>query len=758
MNCRQTALLERYRKHAAYPDYNQDLLRDVAMMRAMDVQERTCAQLRAATILELTRITPFELEDNALIAGQYMKMVWEAGMEGRDDGKDAEILRKFGVNASPSEVRRRREAVFNGRPATGPGDPSSDMAESSWIGLNSSCGWGINEFISKGYVENHSVRGYAKLLEKGFGGLKADVEAVMAAQNKWSLGFVEHEAFYKSQLLVCEAGLTLGRRYAELAAAGGNQALAENCLAVENGAKSFSQAVQLLWFGHLITCAEDGINANSIGRMDQILWPYFEKDKACGACTSEQAKELMIDLAIKLYHDYDVQAITLGGARPEDGTTACNELTDIILDATAEFGELRDLSLRVTRDMPDETLERAAKLVLRGGGIPFFFNDECFIPALANRGIELKDARDYAPIGCVELTIPGKANSHAVSGWFNLLKILDLTIHGGYDLYKGRQSRVTCPKLEEYNSFDQFYRAFWENVVYYSHSMVYGMRRGEMRQKNNGPQPFFSLLTENCLEKGCDITARGAKYNWHSICLMGVPNVADSLFALKRLVFEEKAVAPEELRLVLAHDFQNAESLRQHLLNGCPKYGNGCPEVDALAAKVAEDYIALMDKASEPGSGMFVHLFSFYENVYAGKMVAATPDGRRAWEPFAYSLSAAPGRDKDSVTSMLRSLGRLPHADAAGGSAAIIDLHPDFFGNAEDAPKLLATLVKTAFFSLGIGQLQWNIVSAERMIQAQNDPEHYGNLQVRVAGYSQKFIFIERTLQNHLIARYKHTV
>ncbi|MBO4345589.1 MAG: hypothetical protein J5833_07525 [Victivallales bacterium] len=755
MNERQKALLERYKRHEAFPDYNQDLLRDVALMRAMEVPLRTSAQLRAATVLELTRITPFALEENALIAGQYMNMQWQAGMDGRDLAQDTQILRKYGVDASPSEVRSRREAMFQGRPATGPGDPSSDMAESATFPLPA--GWGINEFHGIGYVENHSVRGYAKLLAKGFGGLMRDVQSAMEAHSKWSVWFVEHEAFYKSQLLVCEAGLTLGRRYAELAKSKGDTSLAENCLSVENGAKTFSQAVQLLWFGHLITCAEDGINANSIGRLDQILWPYYEKDKSEGRCTTEQAHELMVDLAIKLYHDYDVQAITLGGSRPDDGKTACNELTSIILDATADFGELRDLSLRVTRDMPDEILEKAATLVLRGGGIPFFFNDECFIPALSNRGIELEDARDYAPIGCVELTIPGKADSHAVSGWFNTLKILDLTIHGGYDLYRKQQSLVKCPKLEEYASFDDFYKAFWKNVTFFAHSMVYVMRRGELFQRNDGPQPFFSLLTENCLEKGRDITARGAKYNWHSICLMGVPNVADSLFALKKFVFDEKSIDAAQLRKSLADNFGDGYYLRQRLLNGAPKYGNGCMDVDDMAAQIARDFIALMDNASEPGSGMFVHLFSFYENVYAGTAVSATPDGRKAWEPFAYSLSAAPGRDKTGVTRMLESLAQMPHKDAAGGSAAIIDLHPDFFGNAEEAPKLLATLVKTAFFSLGVGQLQWNIVSAERMIQAQKDPEHYGNLQVRVAGYSQKFKFIERKLQDHLIARHKHS-
>ena len=755
MNSRQKALLDEYKKRdGAFPSYSQDLLRDVALMQALETPLRTCAQLRAATVLGLTRLTPFELEKNALIAGQYMNIWFEAGHESRDAEKDAKILHEYGIEMSPMEVRRKREAIHEGRPATGPGDPSQDMANGDFVFVDKH--WAVTEILNTGYKENHSVRGYSELLSKGFGGLMRDVQSVMDGLDKWSLKYVEHEAFFKSQLLICEAGLTLGRRYAELATKAGDNALAQNCLAVEDGAKTFAQAVQLLWFGHLITCAEDGINANSIGRLDQILWPYYENDRACGRCSSEQAKELMVDLAIKLYHNYDVQAITLGGSNPQNGLSACNELTEIILDATADFGELRDLSLRVTRDMPDSIIEKAAALVLRGGGIPFFFNDECFIPALERRGIDIEDARDYAPIGCVELTIPGKANPHAVSGWFNMLKILELTIHGGYDSFRKRQSPVSCPKLEEYASFDDFFSAFWKNVEFYAHSMVYGIRRDEMRQRNDGPLPFFSLLTKDCLQNGRDITDRGAKYNWHSICLMAVPNVADSLIALKTLVFEQKVINPAELRHTLETNFDNADYLRQKLLNGAPKYGNGNAEVDDIAAGLAKDFIDLMDTIGEPGSQMFVHLFSFYQNVYAGLTVGATPDGRKAWTPFAYSLSAAPGRDKEGVTRMLESLAKMPHKDAAGGSAAIIDLHPDFFGNAKEAPELLASLVKTAFFSLGVGQLQWNVVSAERMLQAQKDPENYGNLQVRVAGYSQKFKFIERKLQDHLIARHKH--
>jgi formate C-acetyltransferase len=286
--------------------------------------------------------------------------------------------------------------------------------------------------------------------------------------------------------------------------------------------------------------------------------------------------------------------------------------------------------------------------------------------------------------------------------------------------------------------------------------MVCLINRGELVQRENGPLPCWSALTDDCIARGRDITDGGCLYNYHSICLMGVPNVADSLMALKALVFEQKAVDPADLLTALDADFAEREALRQQLLTGAPKYGNDAAEVDALAARAANDFIDLMDTMRSPLDGRYVvHLFTFRVNIGAGEAVGATPDGRRAGEPLAYSLSAHPGRDVAGVTAMLQSLARLPHDRAAGATAAIVDLDPKLVAG-EEGVQVLQQLVSAAM-AMKIGQLQWNVVSAERLRLAQADPERYGNIPVRVAGYSMMFKFIDRPMQEHIIARTKHT-
>lgn len=750
MNDRQKHLLDRYKKfEGAHSRLDISLTRDAATWLALQGGPYTQGEYRARTLLELARITPLELEDDSLLAGVHLEWCFNAGKKERNVSADAQTLAGFGCSDSPESLRGLRENVIRF-------SSNSCYSERPSPGFENGQSPYMSPFCGLGHMENHTVRGFDRLLAKGFGGLLRDVETAMASRNEYSSDFIRSESFYNALKTVCEAGLTLGRRYAKLADDAGNTQLAEWCRSVENGAGSFGGAVQLLWFGHLLSCAEEGvINANSIGRLDQLLISYYRSDVAKGLLTREAAHELMVDFAIKLYQLYDVQAITLGGTLP-DGSCACNELTSVILEATADFGELRDLSFRIHPDTPPELLELACSLVLRGGGIPFFFNDKCFIHALNKRGIALEDARNYSPIGCVELTIPGRAVSRAVSGWFSLLKVLELTIHGGYDPFSKRQTVIHCKKLEDYSSFEEFYQAFSDNVETLAERMAYFCRRGEIHAREFGAQILFSLLTDDCVENGREINDRGAHYNWHSICLMGIPNTADSLMALKQEVFDTHKLDPLQLRKMLETNFENHENERLHLKNDLPKYGNGIREVDELAARLGRDFIAVMDKISEPDCKFFVHLFSFYINVYSGQIIGATPDGRRSGEPFAYSLSASPGCDKQGVTRMLTSLGRQPHNEAAGGSAAIIDLHPSLFKNCENGPKLLATLIRTAFFELGVGQLQWNVVTAEDMIRAQKDPEHYGTLQVRVAGYSQMFKLIEPNLQNHLIARHKH--
>ena len=615
-------------------------------------------------------------------------------------------------------------------------------------------------------MENHSIRDYAKLIRLGFAGLREEIIGQLQRCHPADPAYPCRENFWRAALDVCEAGITLGRRYASLAAEKAAETadpdervrleqMAAVCRQVpERGARNFREAVQALWFGHILTCGEDGINANSIGRLDQILYPYYHRDAETGCITREEAVELMAELACKLYLEYDVQAITLGGVTAA-GAEAANELTAVILDATEQVGFVRDLSVRLHRGSPPWLIQRAAELIARGGGIPFLFNDDCFIPALTERGIALADARDYAPIGCVELTIPGKANPRAVSGWFYLAKCLELALFDGCDPRSGAQLGPKTGTLAEHANFDSFYGAYLAQVSFFAERMVYHCNRGELAQRERGPLPCWSLLTDDCLARGRDITAGGALYDYHSICCIGIPDTADALAAIRQLVFSERRIDAQRLLESLRANFTGCEDLRRLLLDGAPKYGNDNSEVDELAAKAAGDFISLMDRFRSPSGGRYVvHLFSFYANIAAGKAVGALPDGRRQGEPLAYSLSAHQGRDQEGVTAFLCSLAQLPHRRAAGGSAAIIDIDPALIANG-DGSGCLQPLI-TAALDMGVGQMQWNVVTAERLRQAQRDPEHYGNLAVRVAGFSQMFRLLNLPLQEHVIARTKH--
>ncbi|MFH1566903.1 MAG: pyruvate formate lyase family protein, partial [Gemmatimonadota bacterium] len=393
--------------------------------------------------------------------------------------------------------------------------------------------------------------------------------------------------------------------------------------------------------------------------------------------------------------------------------------------------------------------------IARGGGIPFLFNDDCFVPALAERGIALEDARNYAPIGCIELTVPGRANPHAVSGWFNSTKCLELALFDGREPRSGEQLGPRTGPLAGMRSFEDLYRAYGAQVEHFARRMVYWCNRGELEQRELGPLPCWSTLTDDCIARGRDLTDGGAVYDYHSICLLGTANTADGMMALKRLLFEERRLAPERLLAALEADFEGHEEVRQMLLHGAPKYGNDVAAVDEVARRVDEDFIALMDRMRSPlGGRYFVHLFTFRCNIDFGRTLGATPDGRRAGEPLAYSLSAHQGRDVNGVTALLHSIGRLPHDRAAGATAAIVELEPALV-EGEEGVERLGQLIRTAL-DLGVGQLQWNVCTAERLLQAQQDPERYGNLTVRVAGYSQMFKLIPRELQDHIIARTKH--
>ena len=727
--------------------------RNVALWRARQ-PGRSIVQVRASLLLELVKIARIHIPPRWRLAGQHLPGHL-FGREKRNGPCDAAALADFGL--SEEEVRGVQACLeewewARSLYAVGETDPAAPGSEAIY--------WG------RGWMENHSIRDYAKVLAVGFEGIREEIEAQLASTGLDDPERPQKENLWRAGLRVCEAGCLLGARYAEAAArlaegAGDDaerrrlEGMAEACRRVPaRGARTLFEAVQALWLAHILTCGEDGINANSIGRLDQILGPFYEADLRAGRISRAEAVVLMEELACKLYLDYDVQAITLGGVDARGGDAA-NAMTHILLEATRNVGFVRDVSVRLHDGSPPELHRACAELVARGGGIPFLFNDECFIPALADHGIGLEDARDYAPIGCIELTIPGRANPHAVSGWFNSTKCLELALFDGCDPRTGEALGPRTGLLPELGSYEALWEAYGKQVAFFADRMVYHCNRGELAQREAGPLPCWSVLTDDCIARGRDITDGGAVYNYHGICFLGMANTADSLCALKKLLFDEKVVAAEDLLEALRADFEGYEALRQRLLSGAPNYGNDCEEVDVVAAEVAHHFIDLMDRARSPlGGRYFVHLFSFLCNLDFGKGTGATPDGRRAGEPLAYSLSAHQGRDQEGVTAMLNSLARIPHHRAAGASAAIVDLDPKLVAGKAGLDRLVQ-IIQTAV-RMRVGQLQFNVVTAERLRLAQEDPERFGNIPVRVAGYSQKFNLLTSELQDHVIARTKH--
>ncbi len=631
---------------------------------------------------------------------------------------------------------------------------------------------GYHEAHSTGLISvwgtdlNHSVRGYERVLRVGFRGLLAQVERALADLPLTDPNAAARRANLLAYQALCEAGIELGRRYAghcrELARQAPDpaeraewEALAAVCDQVPAGpARTFREALQALLFAHMITVWEDSVNANSIGRLDQFCWPYLEADLQAGRCDLAQAAELLAALWCKLYQSYDVQQAMVGGLRP-DGSDATNPLSYLVLDVTEGLGFVRCLSARLHRQTPRPFLRRCVDLVGRGGGIPFFFNDETLVPALIAKGIPAEDARDYAAIGCIEITIPGRCNPHAVSHWINLQKVLELALNDGRCLLTDRQIGPQTGTLAEFSSIADVLSAYERQLDHAVELAVYGSNAAELAHRSSWRLPYLSLLTEDCISRGMDILEGGARYNYHSSAAMGLPNVADSLAALEQAVFTERVVSGADLLVALRANWEGAEDLRQYVLRRVPKYGNDQELPDRYAADLARQYCELLGRYQTPsGGGFHVHLFTFTLMISHGQLTGASPDGRRAGEPLAYSLSPTQGRDREGFTAVLNTLAKIPHHLVAASSSAILEAHPTLLAG-EAGHEAFTDLLATAV-ARGVGQMQINCVTVEDLLAAQEDPERYASLCVRVSGFSQQFVLLGKDLQDHIIARTKH--
>ena len=416
---------------------------------------------------------------------------------------------------------------------------------------------------------NHTVIGYEKVLKLGFEGLYKQV-CEYEAQNGSS-------PLYASAKRICLSAMKMGEKYAseaERLLASGDTAyspsdlefIAKNCRRVPRyPAESFAEAVQSLWFAHIINTWEDLINANSLGRLDQILYPYYKQDIEKGVLTKEEAFELIGCLWVKLYRDYDVQQSCVGGTAC-DGTSAVNELSYMMLDATEQLDFIRCLSVRFGENTEKEFLKRALEVVGHvQKGVPFFFNDDVMIPALINKGISREDAYNYTQLGCVETVIPGKANPHAVAGETNLLKAIEFVLCNGHSMLESHcATGVPTGELSRFDTYEKFYSAVLiqvDNIIDLACSMVKKLTDGII-----SPKPYKSLLTDGCLESGKDFNNEGALYDYHQIMLGGIPNLADSLMVIKKFVYQDRKYTLNNIKDILESDYPD-ERVRLEFLN-----------------------------------------------------------------------------------------------------------------------------------------------------------------------------------------------
>lgn len=612
--------------------------------------------------------------------------------------------------------------------------------------------------IGRSMTDNHTIVDYALVLSLGFSGLRAKVEAYEAKNGPSDM--------YAAMKKLCDAACTLGERYARHA---------EGMLACETDpqrrrelegiihtcrrvpaepARNFREALQSLLFAHYINTWEDGINANSLGRLDQMLYPYYRADIDAGRLTQAEAFELICCLWIKLYRDYDVQQSCVGGCKA-DGSDAVNALSWMMLDATEALGFVRCISVRFTSRTDPAFIRRALEVVGRmQKGVPFFFNDDVLIPALVTSGISPEDARGYSQIGCVETVLPGLCNPHAVSGETNVLKAMEYVFGNGRSLFDPRLTPgLSTGALSEFTTYPRFKEAVYAQVRNILEVACRKVALWSTLAAKYNPKPIKSLLTLDCVESGRDFNDGGARYDYYQIMLGGVVNLADSLLSVKRIVYEDRLCSLSYMKEQLENDFPD-EAFRQFCLHRAAKFGNDADEADAAAAEIILFCCDVLEEMNAR-HGMHFHAqpFTFLWMVDHGRVSAASPDGRHRGENIAYSVSPMQGRDMNGLTAVLNSLAKLPSKRCPGTISAIVEAEPQLFTDA-NVPVLTDILLTAA--ERGLSNVQFNTVNAETLLDAQRHPEKHNNLAVRVSGFSQKFNLLDRPLQDHIIGRTKH--
>ncbi len=547
--------------------------------------------------------------------------------------------------------------------------------------------------------------------------------------------------------------------------------LAQICRWVpENAPRTFHEALQYYWFVHLGVVTElNGWDSFSPGKLDKHLYTFYKKDIEEGRLTKDEAKELLECLWIK-FHNHpappkigvtaqesstytDFAQINIGGIK-EDGSNNVNELSYLLLDVIDEMRLVQpNASIHVSKKNPDKFIKRAIEILKTSFGQPSIFNSDAVVQELLRQGKDIVDARCGGTSGCVESGAFGKEN-YMLTGYFNIPKVLEITINNGKDPVSGKTIGLKTGEFEDFETFDDFFEAFKKQMYHFIDIKIKGNLVIERICAKYMPAVFLSVLIDDCIKKGKDYNAGGARYNSSYIQGVGTGTATDSLAAIKQVVFEDKLFSKSLFKEMLAKNFEGFEKERQILLNKTHKYGNDDDYADSLMRQVFEEFFSYIDNRKTYRGGQFrINMLPTTVHVYFGSVLGASADGRAAFEPISEGISPVQGMDKNGPTAAVKSASKMDHIKT-GGTLLNMKFTPDLLKD-EKGVNAVVKLVRT-YFTLDGHHIQFNVVDAAMLKDAQKHPENYGDLIVRVAGYSDYFAHLNEQLQNEIIKRTEH--
>lgn len=685
-----------------------------------------------------------------------------------------------------------------------------------------------NIFTPGNYFYNgvgHVTVKYEEVLAIGYEGIMAKAQAELDRCHVGDGDYARRSHFLSAVILSCQAVMEYAQRYAALAEKMAAECsdpvrrnelevIALNCSRVPaKGAGSFYEACQSFWFVQQLIQVESSGHSISPGRFDQYMYPYYKKDLENGNITREFAQELMDCIWVKLndlnkcrdaasaegFAGYSLFQNLIAGGQNKDGEDVTNDLSIMCIQASMHVHLPQpSLSVRVWNGSPHEFLIKAAELTRTGIGLPAYYNDEVIIPALQNRGLSLEDAREYNIIGCVEPQKAGKTDGWHDAAFFNMCRPLELVFSNGMD--KGEQVGIATGDVTEMTTFEEFYDAYKKQMDYFISLLVNADNAIDVAHAERCPLPFLSCMVDDCIKRGISVQEGGAVYNFTGPQGFGIANMADSLYAVRQLVYRDKKVSMEEYKEALLWNYgkgidsetavdMTASILKEmerqgraidesavksvletvmtmkpsedqkarfeeihHMIDEVPKFGNDIPEVDYFARDVAYTYTRPLQNYKNPRGGQFqAGLYPVSANVPLGGQTGATPDGRYAHTPVADGVSPSAGKDVNGPTAAANSVARLDHFIVSNGTLFNQKFHPSALAGREGLEKFTA-LIRSYFDQKGM-HMQFNVVDRDTLLDAQKNPEKYKHLVVRVAGYSALFTTLSRSLQDDIIRR-----